>query len=60
MEGTTNVMTTLLAAASSAIEFSGTCLTTMIGNPVYAFFFGAGLVGVGLSLVSMLKNTARH
>lgn len=51
-------MDTILAAASDAIEFSGTCLTTMISNPVYAFILGAGFVGIGLSLIRKLRHTA--
>lgn len=56
---TPTIMENVLTAAQSAITFSGTCLTTLLSNEVYAFFFGAGLVGVGLSLVSRLKHTAR-
>lgn len=52
-------METVLTAAQSAITFSGQCLTSLLGNEIYAFFFGAGLVGVGLTLVRQLKNTAR-
>lgn len=58
-EVTTSVLETVMDAASSAISFSGSVLTTMISNPIYAFFFGAGLVGVGLALVRALKRTAR-
>lgn len=52
-------MEAVLTAAAEAIEFSGTCLTTMISNPVYVFILGAGFVGIGLGLVSKLKNTAK-
>ncbi len=58
MEGGT-AMEAVLTAAKAAITFSGECLTTLLSNEVYAFFFGAGLVGVGLMLVRQLKNTAR-
>lgn len=51
-------METILAAASDAIEFSGTCLTTMINNPVYAFILGAGFCGIGLGLIRKLRRTA--
>ncbi len=57
-EGGVTIMETILSAASDAITFSGTCLTTMISNPVYAFILGAGFVGIGLNLVSRLKHTA--
>lgn len=58
MEGT--ALDTLLTACSKAVEFSGTCLTAMINNPVYAFFFACGMIPIGLGLVAALKNTARH
>lgn len=57
-ETVVNGMETIISAASDAITFSGTCLTAMISNPVYAFFLGAGLVGVGLSLIRKLRHTA--
>lgn len=56
---TTSIMDSILEGASKAIEFSGTCLSTMAGNPVYVFILGAGFVGIGLMLVRKLKNTAQ-
>lgn len=52
-------METILSAASDAITFSGTCLTSLLGNPVYAFIVGAGFVGIGLVLVQKLVHTAQ-
>lgn len=49
----------IIEAASKAIEFSGTCLNAMTSNGIYVFFLGAGLVGLGLSLVGQLRGTAR-
>lgn len=61
MDGTTTTaMDSIISAASQVIEFSSTCLNTMIENPVYAFCFAAGFVGIGLGIVRKLKNTARH
>ncbi len=55
----TSVMDKLLTGAETAIEFSGRCLTAMVENPIYLFYLAAGLVGVGLALVSKLRGTAR-
>ena len=52
-------MDAILTAASDAIEFSGTCLTTMTSNSIYVFVLGAGFVGLGLALVRKLFRTAR-
>lgn len=60
MDGTTTAMDAILSAASDVISFSGTCLNVMIENPVYAFCFAAGFVGIGLTLVRKLKRTASH
>ncbi|MDE6016517.1 MAG: hypothetical protein K2H41_12620 [Acetatifactor sp.] len=51
---------TIITAAGSVVDFSGTLLTTMIAHPVYAFLFAAGFVGIGLGIVSRLKRTARR
>lgn len=59
-EGSTSVLDTLVTAASKVVEFSGTMLNAMVENPIYAFYLAAGLVGVGLSMVALLKNTARR
>lgn len=56
---TTTALDTLMTAATKLVEFSGDCLSTMIANPVYAFLFAGCIVGVGLSIVRKLKNTAR-
>ncbi len=57
--GAASIMDTIIAGATKAIEFSGSCLTSMLGNEVYAFIFGAGFVGIGLMLVSRLRSTAQ-
>lgn len=49
----------IITGAKSAIEFSGECLTAMVGNPVYLFILGAGFVGIGLGLVRKLRGTAK-
>jgi len=57
-ETAVSAMETIISSASDAITFSGTCLTAMISNPVYAFILGAGFVGIGLSLIRKLRHTA--
>lgn len=60
MEGaTTTAIDTIIEAASKVVDFSGTCLTTMVSNPVYAFILASGFIGIGLALVRKLVNTAR-
>ncbi len=59
MDGT-NVLETLMDSATQLVEFSGDCLTTMVQNPLYAFLFAGCIIGVGLTVVRMLKNTASN
>lgn len=65
MDGTTTAVSsgaldTLMQSATKLVEFSGDCLTTMIQNPVYAFLFAGCIIGVGLTVVRMLKHTASN
>lgn len=41
------------------IELAGSCFEAIVNNPVLLFFFAVGLVGTGLGVFSMLKNTAK-
>lgn len=50
----------VIESAGKVVEFSGTMLTTMLGNPIYAFLFAAGFVSIGLGIVRRLKRTASH
>lgn len=61
MEGeTVTAMETIINAASDAVSFAGTCLTTLVENPILAFVLGAGFVGgIGLPLVRKLFRTSK-
>lgn len=58
-EATTTGMEAVLTSMGSVIEFAGTILTEITGNPILCFIFGAGLVPIGFRVLSGLKRTAK-
>lgn len=64
-EGGGDVVTTpsgmdaVMNAATKLVEFAGSLFNTILSNPVLVFFVAAGFVGIGLSIVRRLKNTAK-
>lgn len=50
---------TVMDAATELVTWGGELFSTIIANPVLVVFVAASFVGVGLSIVSQLKATAR-
>lgn len=50
---------TVMDAATQLVAWGGELFQTIIDNPVLVVFVAASFVGVGLGIVSKLKNTAR-
>ena len=46
-------------AMTQVLTFTGTIIDTITGQPLLCFLLGAGLVPVGISVFSSLKNAAR-
>lgn len=50
----------VVQAAGKVVEFSGTMLDTVVSNPILLFFFAAGIVGIGVSVISSLIGLSRR
>lgn len=59
-EVTPTTMETILAAASDGIEFVGTIITAVTGQPLLLFYLACGLIPVGVGLFLTLKRAARR
>lgn len=59
-EVTPTIMETILAAASDGIEFVGTIITAITGQPLLLFHMACGLIPVGVGLFLTLKRAARR
>lgn len=59
MEGTTSVVERVIAEVPNLFELANTCFNAVIDNPILLMFFSVGLIGTGLGIFSMLKNTAK-
>ena len=57
-EVTPTMMETILAAASDGIEFVGTIITAITGQPLLLFYMACGLILVGVGLSPPLKRAA--
>lgn len=49
-------METLTTSMSTMLEMAGTVITTILANPVLAFFFCAGVLGIIIGVVKKLKH----
>lgn len=58
-ETTTNVLDAVLEQVPKVIDLAGDCFNAVVNNPVLLFYFAVGMVGIGLGVFAMLKNTAR-
>lgn len=56
---TSGGMESVMEAAGELVTWAGELFTVIVENPVLVFYVAAGLVGIGLGIVSMLKNTAK-
>lgn len=59
MEGTTSVVEKVIGEVPNLFELANTCFNAVIDNPILLMFFSVGLIGTGLGIFSMLKNTAK-
>lgn len=59
MEGTTSVVDKVIAEVPKLFELANTCFNAVIDNPILLMFFSVGLIGTGLGIFAMLKNTAK-
>lgn len=59
-EVTPTIMETILAAATDGIEFVGTIITAITGQPLLLFYLACGLIPVGVGLFLTLKRAARR
>ncbi len=58
-ETTSNVLDAVIEYVPKVIDLAGDCFQAIVNNPVLLFYFAVGMVGVGLGVFAMLKNTAR-
>jgi hypothetical protein len=49
-------METLTSNMTTMLEMAGTVITTILANPVLAFFFCAGVLGMVVGVVKKLKH----
>ena len=58
-ETTVSVVDKVIGEVPKLFELANTCFNAVIDNPILLMFFSVGLIGTGLGIFSMLKNTAR-
>lgn len=58
-EGATAGLDNVLGNVAKVVEFSGTMLSAMLANPIYAFLFASSFISIGISIVSMFRSAAR-
>lgn len=56
---TTDMLDAVIEQVPKVIELAGTAFNAIVDHPVLLFFFAVGMVGTGLGVFSMLKNTAK-
>lgn len=57
--GTTTAMSTVIAAMSDVFSLVGTVVTQITSQPILLFCLAAGMVPIGISIFSRLKNASR-
>lgn len=55
----TTVVDSIIAQIQPIITMMIDIMTTLLGNPFFAFLFGCGFVRIGMSLIKKAKKTAR-
>lgn len=55
-----NVLDNVINTIPKIFELAGQCFTAVIENPVLLVFFSVSLIGTGLGVFQMMKNTARR
>ena len=59
MEGTVSVIDKVVEQVPSIFNLAGTCFNAVIENPILLLYFSVGLIGTGLGVFAMMKNTAK-
>lgn len=59
MEGTTTAVEKVTAVIPELFNLANTTFNAVLDNPVLLLYFAVGMIGIGLGVFSMLKNTAR-
>lgn len=59
MEGTTTALDKVVGVVPDLFELANTTFNAVIENPILLLYFSVGMIGIGLGVFSMLKNTAR-
>lgn len=59
MEGATTAVQKVNEVIPSLFELANTCFNAVVDNPILLLYFAVGMIGIGLGVFSMLKNTAR-
>lgn len=52
-------MDKITVAMGEVLKFAGTVIDAIVDQPVLAFIFAAGIVGIGITVVSQLKHAAK-
>lgn len=52
-------MEAVIGAMGDVLEFAGTILNEITGEPILLFIFAAGLVPIGFRVLKGLKGTAK-
>lgn len=58
-EVTTTIWDNILNGVNTVMKLSGNMLEYMAENPVYGVLLGVGFVGIGLTVFSQIRGTAR-
>ena len=58
-EGTGSALDQAIEMVPKVVDLGIQCFNAMINQPVLLFFFAVGLVGTGLGVFRMFKNTAK-
>lgn len=59
MEGATTAVEKVNEVIPSLFSLANTCFDAVVANPILLLYFAVGMIGIGLGVFSMLKNTAR-
>ncbi len=49
----------VLSNVTKVVEFSGTMLSAMLANPIYAFLFAVSFIGIGISIVRLFRRGSK-
>ena len=56
---TTSALDAVINVVPDLFDLANTCFQAVVDNPILLLYFAVGMIGVGLGVFGMLKNTAR-